>query len=648
MTAGTNTERSLITAVLVLVPLVYWTGLKDYTLGPKLIVWQIPLIAILADRIRRGLPHPATELLLPATCYALISGLSILWTVDPVISLIELSKIVTGLVLMAVVAAHPPSDPKFVQALVIAATLSAVLGILQHFGAPPFIIPSAGIPSGTLGFRNVAATVTIQAIPFALLLVYRVRNRTFWLVALALLGGFLVQTRSRGAWVGLTCGILAIILLDRERNLIGQWRPLIAACVVAFCLGALPSQVDKLGPQDIDEKKTTVFDTVESVFDAGGDRGRLAMWAGSARMILANPLGVGLSNWALHYPAFDEKQLVTEYGAPSKPHNDLLWIASETGWLGLTSFLWLIIGALRIGMRQIRPDKRELAIACIASLIGLIVHSCFSFPKNRVTPMLFFWMTLGLLGSLSTQQKRLTRPVWSLTLTTMVLGMLLTSRLIRFESWLGSATVSERQDDWTGVAEKTEQALSEGRFHTEAIQLRGYALNTLGRYAESIDHYERYAPFRPHDVQILNGHAIALQNTDELEDAARKYREARALVAASGDLDYNLATLLIRQKRPDEAIEILEALTENQPDAAILFHLGNARILAGRTKEAIAALEQAVTTAPELAQGWMVLGELYLRSKRHQDAKRAFREFLNYHKSQDAYTRRAIEAIEAI
>lgn len=647
----------LISAIVVLTPLVYWPHLKDYTLAPKLLAWQIPLVLLALRYGIRKVSLPGGPLTTAATGYLLISALSLLWATDTVAGVLELSKLATGLVFLFVLATRPEQEfSLYAEAAVAAASVSASLGILQHLDLAPWTIPSAGLPSGTLGFRNIAAMLAIQTLPFGLwLLVTSKRRDAIWAVCVAILLGFLIQTRTRGAWLGAAAALVFFVVIYYRfgLSLSGRGRRVLLAVTAGVVLGVLPARLEKVGPQSIDEKKTTISDAIASVVAPGGDRDRLTLWARTLDAIFAHPVaGVGLGNWAVEYPKYDRGSLVTYNGSPSRPHNDFLWIASEIGVIGLAAFIGMIGFAGRAVAQTLKRGRvPPVAFAAAASLIAILVHGCFSFPRERATPTMLFWFALGCIAATSaTSLKRRKIEVrWMFGAATILLSITLTARVIAFESHMYRAILPERQGDWPAVAQHTAAALSEGNFHPEALHLHGYALNTSGRYPEAARHYERYAAGRPYDVQFLNGYAIALQNTGDLEAARKMYQRARSLVTSSVDLDYNLATLLIGMKRPAEAVRLLEQVRDREGlSGALLFHLGNARALSGQDEKAIEALEQAVDLDPAFAQARFVLGELYLRKDRASDARAAFREFLELHHTQDRYSRRARALLEEL
>jgi len=647
-----KTNVSLVCGILLAVPLVYWPDLKDYTLGPKLMAWLTLLVVASAIAVAQKAPWPQNKLLLPAAAFGFFSVASTFLATDPVLAIPELLKLLAGLGTLVIIGGFRPIDvERCAECLVIASTLSAAIGCLQNFDAAPWPIPSAGLPSGTLGFRNIAAMVTIQTIPFAVWLVQR-RGGYLWPGTLTILIAFLVQTRTRGAWLGIVAAGVVWVYLNRDDvagRILGRWRLWAIISIVALAIGGPSSRINKVGPQSIDEKKAAVGDALGSILAEGGDRGRTVLWRQTLPMVVDHPLGVGLGNWKINYPLYDEGRSVTDYGAPSRPHNDLIWIASETGILGLVAFLWLLIAAWM--RRRDARCNRDLIEAALASIVAITVHSCFSFPRDRATPTLLFWFALGVIAALSrTKPKRLsTIPLLSVQTAALAGSILICARMISFESNLHTATRAETGGDWDRVALATQEALHKGRFHSDALHLGGYALNTLRRRDEALAFYEKNAAYRPYDVQYLNGYAIALQNGGRLEEAIGVYRKARGLVATSRDLDYNLATLLILGRRPQEAEALLSPYAgASPPDPALLFHLGNARALQGKDRDAIQVLKRSIEAEPRLAQAWMVLGELYYRQNLPQEALEAFTRFAGLHPNDDRYRQRANKAIREL
>ncbi len=650
-----------LTGLVVLVPLAYWGSLRDYTLTPKLLILQAVLVLLFTAWLvssSRTLHLP--PLGLPALCYLLANAVSLLYATDPTAGLLEGTKILSGFLLFLAVAnrLQPHQIVRILRAATLTGIAVSLIGIAEYLGWRPLNIPSAGLPSATLGFRNMAAMYLIQNIPLSLALFAVDRSRAWtWSAALAaaLMSVFLVYTRTRGAWIGLGGSALVTLILltvtrsDRTLSVLKSRRiPAAFALALAGLLTLLPLGLPKIGPQSIDEKKTGVATTLTSIAQTGGDRGRLIVWKHTLEMVAERPLlGVGLGNWAVHYPRYDRGDRVTFDGAPERPHNDLLWILSELGLPGFLCYLWLGIAILQAAWNRLRsPDNptRFLAAACLASLLAIAGHSLFSFPRERISPTLFFWLSVGLLSTLDRSPPRSTvgaipvRAVVGLSLCLALLQFAFTCRLADFAAHMHRAVLAEQKNNWQKVAVETDAALKAGAFHAEAVHLRGYALNALGNFADSRKLYTSALQRRPHDIQMLNGMAIAAQNLRAFSDARAHYLRALNLVPDLLAIRYNLAGLYLTVGRPESAAAEYGIVLNREGDSPDLLHrFAAASALAGRAPVATEAYRRAIHL-PITAERHFQLAEQLYRQHRHPEALRLFYEiFLQHWKGDPRY-----------
>ena len=344
-----------------------------------------------------------------------------------------------------------------------------------------------------------------------------------------------------------------------------------------------------------------------SIFRPGGDRGRLLLWRNTLDLVAHHPvLGVGLGNWSVHYPYYDHGDRIRFDTAPERPHNDLLGILSETGLPGFLAYLWLGVTAFSVGWTLLRSPSLEtrcIAAACLAGLLAISVHSLFSFPRERMAPTVFFWLTLGLLGTLHpASNSRFARGVAAKTVGLFLLLLLLLQagigiRFAQFETRMHRATAAQRRGDLLNTVHETGTAIRAGRFHPEVLHLRGFALNQTGQFTSAYELYTQALEARPYDIQLLNGMAIACQNLEKTGAAIAAYTRALELVPNLPDVWYNLALLYMQT---------------------------------GQTESALQACLKAVDLSPNDAQFYVALGELYARSGRVPEALDAYRAFLRH------------------
>ncbi|WEA01622.1 O-antigen ligase family protein [Mucilaginibacter sp. SJ] len=90
------------------------------------------------------------------------------------------------------------------------------------------------------------------------------------------------------------------------------------------------------------------------------------------------PLGVGLGNFqdkiGMYYKGFPKVNT-----AEPEQHNQFLLIASTSGLLGLTSFLWILMSCFRINLKRYIANKQELFyLGLLGCLIAIFWEGCFS------------------------------------------------------------------------------------------------------------------------------------------------------------------------------------------------------------------------------------------------------------------------------
>ena len=663
-----KTISYIIGAILVLVPLVFYSHLRDHTWAPKLIALQILVtLALGIWTIKRNLQIPS--LALPAFCYILLIFASALYATNPTFAILTSTNQLTGFIFFILVANHLTRQNilPILTASAITGLIVALLGTSEYWGWRPFTIPSSGLPSATLGFRNLAAMYIIQSLPLIIAAFVLCKSSTttyFTAVTIALMSAFLVYTRTRGAWLGLaistvfTCWLWWSSRSTASRVDLTSKRWPIGIAVFAFViLFSTPSGLVKQGPQSIDEKKTTIQATLTSITREGGDRGRLSTWLLTLPMIRDYPIfGVGQGNWQIHYPHYDRGTNITFNAAPERPHNNFLQILAETGIVGFSVYLWFCLAVIYTGWQCLKlanAQTRWISAGCLTRFIAILIHGLFSFPADRITPTLFFWLIPGIIASLSpkpqhTLKPSITTPIL-ITLLLISLGQIaFTARVLKFDAHMYRAVLAEYRRSWHRVVSETTHALEQGAFHKEAIHLRGYALNAQDQYAAAYDHYSQALPQSPDDIQMLNGLAIAAQNLRKIPEAEQNYLKALELVD-SPDLRYNLAGLYLQSGRATKAIEEYNRLLQKEsPTLDFYYHLLHAYLFARQPQKAVDVMASAIALTPQGPDHFSWIELLYLHHKKPGIAIACYQMFIAKWTGQAIHIERAKARIQAL
>jgi hypothetical protein len=149
----------------------------------------------------------------------------------------------------------------------------------------------------------------------------------------------------------------------------------------------------------------------ETVFDMNSIQDRSFLWSRTLRMAADHPLrGIGPGQWKLRLPQYGsiDRQVASDGNAYevvfTRPHNDFLWVLAETGFPGLICLLLFFGILIRRCIRLLRapgsePVKR-LAACMLFGIVGFMVISCLSFPRERIFHNVFLSLIAAVIVTL--------------------------------------------------------------------------------------------------------------------------------------------------------------------------------------------------------------------------------------------------------
>ena len=159
----------------------------------------------------------------------------------------------------------------------------------------------------------------------------------------------MIVLSNRATWIALSFGILCLVIFNlmyfkkfRKELTVNIFRKKLFYLAPLIIL--LFSTLFYLKYADIGrlEKHTAGIVT----FDQGSTKDRLELWTRTIQLIKEKPLfGHGLSDWKIEMLKYGNKGLVSEDNNTfyQRPHNDFLWIMSETGIIGILLYLAIFI-----------------------------------------------------------------------------------------------------------------------------------------------------------------------------------------------------------------------------------------------------------------------------------------------------------------
>jgi hypothetical protein len=204
------------------------------------------------------------------------------------------------------------------------------------------------------------------------------RVRLGWLAAMMLLGAALWISGSRAA---LIAGLVTAIALSAVSALRARRYWLLAAVTAAAVLLFWIFPYPLIDPRSLDAIAI-----------------RAEMARAAFRMVSTEPLlGIGVGQFFDRSAEFIRDPAVHAAYARENAHNNFLQVLAETGIVGLTAFLWLLVDASRAIVRALRTQTggRNLLTGAAAGVCAFLVTCLAGHPLLITEVSLAFWGVLG-------------------------------------------------------------------------------------------------------------------------------------------------------------------------------------------------------------------------------------------------------------
>lgn len=311
---------------------------------------------------------------------------------QPWLGLFDRAPWIGFLILSASLRSRPQLLPQILRVWVIGLSAAAGYVWVQIFGFDPLGFQPIGVAPPTAPFANtnVAAELIAPSLLLALWLFQPAKTGWAVIVLLAFPLGYLGVLAAR---LSLAIGLGWLAIRDSRLRL---------SAVLAFAalMGGEGARVLSkpawASPPEVAQGEQTELQDWERPSFASG-RVRAEIWEALWQRSLSSPWGIGLGRFEVDYPFYrpaEELRLSTANYTdsanprPKTPHNELLLILVENGWLGLTLF---VFGFILLWRQATRPLCVRLALLVVA--IHALVRSPWSDNPLALglTSLLLLW-----------------------------------------------------------------------------------------------------------------------------------------------------------------------------------------------------------------------------------------------------------------
>jgi len=406
------------------------------------------------------------------------------------------------------------------------------------------------------GFKGLWKVLSIIAISLSLVILIALKTKAVWL----------------GSIAAITSAGLLYLAFKKNKHYKGNFFiPLLSTLVIVnlFIVLALRPIISKgINRERLKGNSTEKIEL---------DNERLVLWNKTYDMFKKHPVtGVGAGNWQIYLP---DETLTDLWRAEElnytfqRPHNDLLWILSETGLIGLNLFMVFIISLLIMILRKMQSISANLPafrlILTFAFIAGFLVISFFDFPKERIEHLVLFNIICGITYSQTKDQFSFSLRFPSKIFIYGALLTLIFSLLITTLRYKGEFYTRKMYDSkFNGLTPHVISLASEAESFAYSIDptsiplawYSGNAYASLNNWSKAKEELLRAYRFAPYNRNVLNDLASACAMNKENELAKKYYMEATRISPRFDEPKLNLAAIYIQEKNYEKAGECLKSL----------------------------------------------------------------------------------------
>ncbi len=399
---------------------------------------------------------------------------------------------------------------------------------------------------------------------------------------------FLLQTRAAYLGTFVFGGIMLLGALSNKN--IRQQLPL-----KKIGMGGILIALISIGGLAATGSLSNLLDRLTSFGNTNSVQERKFLWQKSVQLIQDYPvLGVGSGNWRLMYPQYGVtglKRAETEGVQFVRPHNDYLWIGSETGILGLFLFIGLFVFSILALIHQIRKAQTvQEAIplwSLLAGVLAYMVIAFFDFPRERLEHQLLLVTYFALAanwGSGFFQNKQLRLPFNPQFVCIPIVLLYL------FNAYMGYSRLQSEL-----LVQKVITNTQKGKWalaKKQAVQAQTpfYNLDLLGNpiaWWEGItnfqtqktklanQNFQQSVQVHPYNQKIFNNLGSSHYLLKEYDKALEAYKKSLDINPKYEETHGNIARLYIEKRQFDLAQQHINQINKNVERKNQLIHLLN-------------------------------------------------------------------------
>ncbi len=633
-------SRWLFLAMLAGMSLFFTVHVDAGYLSLKRIVVNVCLLALLAIWGRDALKKETVEirfspLIKPLVALVVAGAISLMGAFNPYEGLALWLQWLDALLLVFLVANlfDKKIIPPAVNLLLGVGLVVALYGLAQEFGLDWVRHIAPHTPFSTLGNVNWAAQFLVVLCPLALVTLISESDfgkRLFAGISLALMLIHLFLTHSRGGWLAVVISFLFILynlfFANPERKLLTDGvRNKIILIALLLVIGFVSLLILKPG------------------ILRSGNNTRLQIWRSGIRIWFDNPVkGVGPGNFKLVYPKYrlsGERAITSKNIQVDQAHNEFLQFLTDTGFLGFLAFIYFIYALFQLSRTALsQPDNPGylLNLGLVGALLGVLVHSLFSFPLQNPASLTGFITVAALLTKSSGQEPGFVvgnRYLFGCFFKIGLYSLCIFSLFFQLKSvvgdyWFTRGQIESKTGRIGASITSLQKSVANYPFNFRPWFLLGYVQSKAGNYQEAAGSYEYGHSLNPNFYLTRYQLGNIYTRLKRFQEAIMEYDYSLSLVPEQPLVMEARSKALVLQKTPlDDKTEIPDLtrdLTSKvaPPSQEIQDKVEKAREYEknGEWEKAIVEYKAVYSLDPGLIMTKFSLGMVYLKLERLDEA----------------------------
>ncbi len=429
--------------------------------------------------------------------------------------------------------------------------------------------------NATFGHKNLLASYLMLALPFLLILTKDLKrwSRVFLFLLMLLVIVVLVLLQTRAALLALLLSAIVYVFYLFANGAKHNTRfklilPVVSMCLVLGLFGSIYTFRDKF----------SVITRTESF------RERAALWQNTVDMIQEFPLGVGAGNWQIYLPKYGVQKFyefnyrVTEgLTTFQRPHNDFLWVWSESGFLGGLAFIGLFFFAL---LTVIRNKGFQFNKEVVSAIVAFAVIGLVDFPLERVEhTMLFMSLLAFTIPPVQLSVKRKSSLVGN-SLSGGLILLTLISAWWSYQRWQSELALKKMykahaQQQWINLLQAAHKAnntyMNMDYFSIPISWYEGVAYFAQGNLLEAKQFFQQAFAVNPYQIHVLNNLGVCFEKEKNYQSAIPLLEQAVAISPTFSDGISTLAGAYYNCKRYADAWHMISTFKYDENNVQYIF-----------------------------------------------------------------------------